>query len=62
MDFIIYLGVFVVIMGVFTCGVAIWALATHREKKYNSILHEHIQQLERVKNKVVRGADKNNEN
>lgn len=54
MNFIIYLGLFTIILGVLLCGVAVWTISTHREKKYNRILNEHLQQSERVKNKLER--------
>lgn len=54
MNIIIYLGIIVVIIGVFTCFLAIWAVVTHRENMYIKIKNEHLKQIDRVKNKISR--------
>jgi len=61
MSVFINIGIFVIIIGVLVCFLAIWAVITHREKKYNNILNEHIQQTDRVKKKLIREEDKKNE-
>ena len=62
MNSLIYIGIFVILIGIFLCCLALWAVLTHREKKYKYIQEEHLKQANRVKNKIKNEVDKNNEN
>ena len=48
MGFVIYLGIIVAVLGFISLGFSIWALVTHREKRYKALLEEHIAQRNRV--------------
>lgn len=58
MDIIIYIGIAVIVIGLIVLGISIWALITHREKKYKELMNEHIAQKNRVQTKLKKKDDR----
>lgn len=54
MEFIIYFGIAVIAISFIALGISLWALITHREKKYVALLNEHIAQKSRLQVKFDR--------
>jgi hypothetical protein len=55
MDIIINISILIMIIGACCCAMAVWALATKRDRKFNTLYREHEDQIVRVKQKLKKG-------